>query len=146
MSAMVTSGVASFSTNRASRGSQRDRQVVALPGHARAAGAAQRRQRIVVDLAARHDRDLVVEQIDQAAQDAALGLAAQSEQDEVVPREDGVDELRDDRLVVADDAREQLLARLQLADQVVADLLLDRNASRIHAAAEVRPGFESGPP
>ena len=86
-----------------------------------------RRERIVVDLAARHDRDFVVEQPDQAAEDAALGLAAQPEQDEVVPRKDGVDELRDDRLVVADDAGEQRLARLQLADQIVADLLLDRS-------------------
>ena len=37
----------------------------------------------------------------------------------------GVDELRDDRLVVADDAGEQRLARLQLAHEVVADFLLD---------------------
>ena len=68
-----------------------------------------------MDLAAGHDRDVLVEQIDQAAQDPALGLAAQAEQDEVVPREDGVDELRDDRLVVADDAGKQGLARSELA-------------------------------
>ena len=88
MSAIVTSGVASFSTKRASRGSQRDRQRVAFAGDARPARGAERRQRVVVDLAAGHDRNLFVEQIDQAAQDAALGLAAQAEQDEVVPRQD----------------------------------------------------------
>ena len=79
-----------------------------------------------MDLAAGHDRNLLVEQIDEAAQDAALRLAAQAEQDEVVARQDRVDELRDDRLVVADDAGEQRLAGLQLADEVVADFLLDR--------------------
>src|SRR6185503_13945789 len=103
-----------------------DAQGVALGGDAGAARGAQRRQRVVVDLAAGHDRNLLVQQIDQAAQDAALRLAAQAEQDEVVPREHRVDQLRDDRLVVADDAGKQALARAQLAHQVVANLLLDR--------------------
>ena len=44
-----------------------------------------------------------------------------------MPRQDRVDELRDDRVVVADDAGEQRLAGLQLADEVVADFLLDRS-------------------
>ena len=39
-----------------------------------------------------------------------LRLAAQAEQDEVVARQDRVDDLRDDRVVVADDAGEQRLA------------------------------------
>ena len=38
------------------------------------------------------------------AQDAALGLSAQSEQDEIVPREHGVDDLRDHRVFVTDNA------------------------------------------
>ena len=42
-----------------------DRQVVAFGGDAGAARGAERRQRVVVDLAAGHDRDLLVEQIDQ---------------------------------------------------------------------------------
>ena len=67
-----------------------------------------------MDLAARHDRDLLVEQVDERAQDAALRLAAQAEQDEVVPRQDRVDELRDDRVVVADDAGEERLAARSL--------------------------------
>ena len=79
-----------------------------------------------MDLAARNDRDLVVEQIDQPAQNPALGLAAQSEQDEIVLRENRVDELRDDAVVVTDDAGKEHLARLELAHEVVADLLFDR--------------------
>ena len=119
-----------------------DRQRVALCGDPRAARAADRRERIVVDLAAGDDRDLLVEQIDEAAQDAALRLAAQPEQDEVVARQDRVDELRDDRLVVADDARKERLARLQLADQVVADLLLDRCGESSPAAVAARRASE----
>ena len=69
--------------------------------------------------------NLLVEQIDEPAQDAALGLSAQSEQNEVVLRENRVDELRDDGVVVADDAGEQRFAGLQLAHEVVADFLFD---------------------
>jgi hypothetical protein len=39
---------------------------------------------IVVDLAAGHHRDQLVEQRDERAQQARLGLAAQAEQDEVM--------------------------------------------------------------
>ena len=53
-------------------------------------------ERVVVDLAAGHDRDLVVEQRHQRAQQARLRLAAQAEQDEVVLREQRVDQLRND--------------------------------------------------
>jgi len=103
-----------------------DRQRVAFLRDARAARPAQRRERVVVNFAAWHHRDRVVEQFGEAAQDAALGLAAQAEQDEVVARQHRVHQLRDHRLVVADDAGKERLAGLQLADEVVADFLLDR--------------------
>ena len=99
-----------------------------------------------MDLAAGHDRDLLVEQIDQTAKDAALRLAAQSEQDEIVPRQDGVDELRDDGVVVADDAGEERLARLQLPNEVVANLLLDRSRAGAALLAQVAERREWGPP
>ena len=70
-----------------------------------------RRERVVVDLAAGDDGRLFVEQVDQAARDARLGLAALAEEDDVLPGEDGVLDLRDDRLFVADDAGEELFAR-----------------------------------
>src|SRR5262245_4601147 len=93
-----------------------------------------------MDLTARYHGNFRVEQIDQAPQDAALRLSAQSEQDEVVAREDRVDQLRNDGVVVADDAGKQRVAGLQLADQVVADLLLDRT----HLRSTLPPKFTQG--
>ena len=58
-------------------------------------------------------------------QQAALGLSAQAQQDEVVAREQGVDHLRDHRVVVADDAGEEFVAALDDAEQVGADFVLD---------------------
>ena len=57
-----------------------DRSIVAFGGDAFAAGAANGTKGIVVDFAARDDGDFRVEKLDQAAQDAALRLAAQTEQ------------------------------------------------------------------
>ena len=124
MSAMVTSGVASFSTYRASRPSHAIGVVSPSVGQPRAARAADRVERIVVDLAARHDRDLIVEQRDERAKQARLRLPAQAEQDEVVLRQQRVHELRHDGVVVADDAREERLAGAELADQVLAHFLV----------------------
>ena len=111
-----------------------DRQVVAFGGDQRPAVRRERRQRVVVDLAARHHRDHLVEQVDQRAHQPRLRLAAQAEQDEVVPGEDGVDELRNHRLVVADHAREQPSPAAELGDQVVADFVLHR------APGDLAPG------
>ena len=58
-----------------------------------------------------------------------FGLTAKAEEDEVVFGEDGVDDLGDDGVFVADDAGEEWGLRLrggaQLCDQVVAELVLD---------------------
>ncbi len=83
-------------------------------------------ERVVVDFGAGDGRHALVEELDELADDAALGLTAQTQQNQVVPREDGVDDLRDDRLVVADDAGENLFARAQFAEEVGAQLVLDR--------------------
>jgi hypothetical protein len=103
----------------------RDREAVALGREPRAAGAAHRGERVVVDLAAGDDRNVLVEQAGDPAQDPALGLSPQSEQNEIVPREDGVDNLRDHRVVVPDDARKHGLPGAELPDQVASDLVLD---------------------
>jgi hypothetical protein len=50
-----------------------------------------------------------------------------AEQDEVVPRQHRVDELRQDRLLVADDAGKENVAVSQHADEVPAHLFLDRD-------------------
>ena len=65
-----------------------DRRGVAFGGDALAAGAAERTVGIVVDLAAGDHGDLRVEKSDQPAQDSRLGLSAQAEQDEMMPRKD----------------------------------------------------------
>jgi len=90
-----------------------------------------------VDLAPGDDGHLLVEQLDQAAQDPALRLAAEAEQDEIVSGQNRVDELGDDRLVVPDDAGKERLAPLQLANQVVADLLPDRPRRPAGVLAEI---------
>ncbi len=83
---------------------------VSALGNEVAAALAERHVRIVADLAAGDVGHLLVEQRGERAQDAALGLAAQPEQDEVLFRKDGVDDLRDDRVFVADDAGKERFA------------------------------------
>ena len=60
------------------------------------------------------------------AGEPGLRLAALAEQDDVLAGEDGVLDLRDDGLLVADEQREEGLARAHLLDEVLAHLLLDR--------------------
>jgi hypothetical protein len=81
---------------------------------------------MVMDLASRNDRDVLVEQRGERAQQPGLGLAAQAEQDEVVLRQQGVDHLRDDRVVVPDDAGKQGLTGPEPDQQVGAQFILDR--------------------
>ena len=81
--------------------------LVAAGGHQVAAALADRCVGVVVDLAARDDGHLLVEQADERAHDPALGLAALPEKDHVMAGDDGVGQLRQDGLVVADDAGQQ---------------------------------------
>ena len=57
------------------------------------------------------ERHLLVQQVDQRARDPGLGLAALAQEDDVLAGEDGVLDLREDRLLVADDAGEERLVR-----------------------------------
>ena len=100
-------------------------------------------ERIVVDLAAGDCGHLLVQQIDQAARDARLGLAALAEEHDVLPGEDGVLDLRDDGLFIADDAGEDVFARAHLANQVLAHLLLD-GEHPVAALAELADGGGTG--
>ncbi len=99
---------------------------VAALGHALPARGADRRQRIVVDLAAREHGHRLVEQTGEQPRDPRLGLAALTEQHDVLAAQHGVLDLGDHRLVVADDAGQEGLAPAQPGDEVVAHLLLDR--------------------
>src|SRR5213594_401516 len=62
----------------------RDWRTVAALGNQLAAVLGDRIERIVVDLAAGDDGNLLIEQRDQLAQDPAFRLTAQTQQDEVV--------------------------------------------------------------
>jgi hypothetical protein len=108
-----------------------DGQVVALVGEARATGAAQGVDRIVVQFTSGHHGDFRIEQCRQCAQQARFGLTAQAEQDEVVFRKQGVDDLRNHRVVVADDAGEERAAGAQRVDEVASDLVLDGTKSEV---------------
>ena len=87
------------------------------------------RERIVVELAAADDREPLVEQADEGPRHPRLGLAALAEEDEVLAGEDGVLDRRDDGVVVADDAGQDLAAGREARQQVRPQLLLDRPRS-----------------
>src|SRR6516162_7435510 len=72
-----------------------------------------------------------VEQGGQRTQNTAFRLTAQSEQNEVVARKDGVHYLGHNRVFVNDNPRKYRLARAQPEDQVVAQFVFD--AARKHA-------------
>ena len=79
--------------------------------------------------------------VDERAQDARLRLPAQAEQNEVVPRQQRVDDLRHHRVFVADDAGEQRAALTEAVEQVLAHLVLHRAERAIGNA--VRRALES---
>src|SRR2546430_681397 len=108
------------------RGDPTHGDAVTLSSHSVPAGAADRRVWIVIDLAAVDHRDFRIEQAGQRSDQPALGLATLAQEDDVLARQDGVLDLGNDGSLEADDAGEELLARLDLADQVLAHLLLDR--------------------
>ena len=107
-------------------GDPADLGLVPALGDGLTAGLADRRERVVVDLAAGHPRHLGVEQVGQEARHARLGLAALAEEDDVLAGQDRVLDLRQHALLVTDDSREEVLALLEPCDQVVAQLLLHR--------------------
>src|SRR5207248_5520122 len=116
---------------------------VALVREALPAGGADRREGRVVDLAAREGGHLVVEQADEQTRHARLRLPALAEEHDVLAGEDRVLDLREDALLVADDPREDRLAALEPADQVVAQLLLDRRRL-VPAVPELSDGRRLG--
>src|SRR5690606_3743148 len=105
---------------------------------------AYRRERVVVQLGAGDVRDLLVEQVDELPQDARLRLAAQAQEDEVVAREDGVDDRRRHGLVVAQHAGEQGLTGAQLADEVRPQLVLHAAARQALPTGATQLGEDRG--
>ncbi len=66
-----------------------------------------------------------IKQRRQGAQDAAFGLAAQTEQNEIVARENGVHDLGHHGVVIADDAGEnaRVVVLTQADDEVIAEFV-----------------------
>src|SRR5262249_16120040 len=79
-----------------------NRRIIAFFGDDLFAIGADRVERIVVNLRPGDNRYEIVEQVGQFPQDAALRLAAQSEQDDVVLSQQRVDDLRNDGVFVTD--------------------------------------------
>ena len=66
-------------------------------------------------------RHLLIEKRCQGAQDAALGLSAQPQQNEIVARQNGIDDLRHDCVVISHNSREDrgIAFLAQPRDQIV---------------------------
>ena len=95
-------------------GQKGDGRLVSHLFHPVAAGPAVGTEGIVVDLAAGHDRDFLVQELGEPPQNPGLGLTAQPQKDQVVTGQNGVDHLGNHRLVIPHDARKQPGPRLQL--------------------------------
>ena len=81
---------------------------------------------VVVDLAALDNGHLLIEEVYEGAGHAGLGLAPLAQEDDVLAGEDGVLDLGDDGIVIADDTREYGLVVAQFLDKVLAHLFFDR--------------------
>ena len=103
-----------------------DRRRVAFGCNALPARAADRRVRVVVNFAPGDCGHVRVHEVYEAAKNARLGLAAKTEQDEMMLRKDGVDDLRNHGVVVAVYAGEERVALLHLAEQILTHFLPDR--------------------
>src|SRR5207253_1843728 len=107
------------------RSEPRDRSCILFARDQLPAAAADWRIRVVVDLASRNIGRLRVKQPGERAQDAALGLPPQSEQDEIVARQDRVYDLRHNGIVVTHDSRKYWTSLAQARHQVLAHLVFD---------------------
>src|SRR5256886_8591630 len=99
--------------------------IVAFAVDSFTARAADGLERIVVDFAARDDRHFRIKQIDEAAQNAALGLASQAEKNKIVAGKQRIHDLRNDGVFIAVDAGEERLTLFDGPQQVAAELVLD---------------------
>src|SRR5207244_4901330 len=80
---------------------------------------------IVVDLAPGDDRHPLVEQLGERADHAGLGLTALAEEDHVVPGDEGVLELREDSVFVADHTVDERTTLADPGERVRTYLLFD---------------------
>ena len=103
-----------------------------------AASLTNRRVRIVVDLAAFDRRRSLVEQPYKLTQDPALSLSPKSKQDEVVTRQQRIDNLRNNRIVVTNDAWKYNFTPIEPGSQVLAQFVFDRSMTSARFAEVAR--------
>jgi hypothetical protein len=82
-------------------------------------------ERVVVHLAPCQRRNGVIEEVHELTQDSALRLSPESQEDEVLSRQQRIDEPRNDGILVALHAGKEDLSFPELANQVRANLVLD---------------------
>jgi hypothetical protein len=71
-------------------------------------------------------RNLFIEEADEQTHQPALGLSLFAQEEQIMPGDQADVDLRNDRVVVADDPREELFAAAQHAQEVVVDFAFDR--------------------
>src|SRR6266851_7701980 len=84
-------------------------------------------KRIVVNFRAGDDWDVFVQQLSELTNDPALGLAAQSQKNCVVLREDRIDQLGNNAFIVANNAGKEFFTGAQFLDEVRAKLVFNGN-------------------
>ena len=83
---------------------------------------------IVIDFRSSDYRNLVIKELSEPANNSALGLTAQTEEDYVVPGQNCVDELGNNSFVVTHNPREKFFSGAQFLNQIGAELIFYRDA------------------
>ena len=118
-----------------------DGRIVALFGHTVAAGLADGVVGVVVNFATRYLGNVLVQQPDQAAYQARFGLPPLAQQDDVLPGQDGVLQLRNYRFLESDDAGKDDFLGANPSNQIGAYFFAD-GANYISAFAQVANGSQ----
>src|SRR5208337_5038899 len=81
---------------------------------------------MVIELGSGNHRQELVQKMDELPQHPRLGLAPQTQEQHVMPRENGVLDLGDDGLFVTEDVWKERFTGPELPDQVASHLVLHR--------------------
>ena len=88
-------------------------------------------QGVIVHFTPCQNGELGIQELHELPVDPALRLAAEAQEDEVVPGEDGVHQLRNHRLVITHDAGEQASATLKPPGKVLSKLVFHRQGPEV---------------
>jgi len=82
-----------------------------------------------VNLASGDVGNFQVQEINQAAQDAALGLASQTQEDEIVTRQNRIGDLRQNGILISMNAGKKRCSGFELLQKIRAEFFLNGAAS-----------------